>query len=234
MRGEYVESQSSRFEVASDTLSQQRYQAVLDTYEVVKEIPAFGGLVLGGSLSKGRVLDEESAKVVDIDLTAFIDLEVTQQQRYNYDLLEIRIKRALEDGIAINMAKQTGDFLSLSFPSRRVFVDIETFAIANNGRSSILTQIEALKRVLDRYPGTFEERGLSIVVASYFGMQIGDLLRPYHEAFFEQLGEKDNAEELWGTVYGSIVRSERKSGGVPEGIKDQFPHTLELARSMYM
>jgi hypothetical protein len=232
MRGEYIASQESRFLVSSDTISQQRYQAILDTYNLVKEIPAFGGLVLGGSLSKGRVLDEESANVVDIDLTAFIDSEVCRREGYNYDLLEIQIKRALEDGIAINMARQTGDFLPLSFSSKRVFVDLETFEIANDGRTSILSQVESLKRLVDRYSNTFAERGQSIVVSSYFGMDIGNSLSGYRSHFLQSLVQREDADKLWQYVWGAILRHERM-GIIPEQIQDQFPLSLEHAKSMY-
>ena len=125
MRGEYTPTTDSRFLISDDPISQQRYRAVQDTAVELNSVPYFAGMVLGGSLSKGRVLDQSCSRFADIDITVFLNWEECQEkiEQFNLETFEQMIQGCL----TVNLARRTGDFLSLSFRDRRVFCDLGVF-----------------------------------------------------------------------------------------------------------
>lgn len=73
----YEPSQEKRFEISGDEYSRERIEMIRLFYDKLRSF--FGvsmGLVLFGSLAKGKKLDVETKENADIDFTLFIDLDV--------------------------------------------------------------------------------------------------------------------------------------------------------------
>lgn len=72
----YTPTTKRRFEISNDTYSRERLRGLLETYRQLKEeIPFFAGMMLHGSLSKGKQLTAENAPHTDVDLLAYMDNE---------------------------------------------------------------------------------------------------------------------------------------------------------------
>lgn len=95
----YSPSVNKRFEISDDEYSRERLIAVKSFYETMHhsfDIPM--GLVLFGSLAKGKKLDSEKKDASDVDFTLYIDLDEYKRKyianlRNNKDFLEFETRR---------------------------------------------------------------------------------------------------------------------------------------------
>ncbi len=93
----YTPSQIKRFEISSDPFSRERLAKVLEAYKQLKqEISFFAGITLFGSLSKGRKLDEHSARYSDINFVAFIDGDQYEKTIDEYERNNPEFKKVLD------------------------------------------------------------------------------------------------------------------------------------------
>lgn len=95
----YSPSQEKRFEVSEDEYSRERLKVAELFYDKMKQIFDVSiGLVLFGSLAKGKKLNHETKESADIDLTLFVDLDEYQDKyienlRNNRDFLDFELRR---------------------------------------------------------------------------------------------------------------------------------------------
>jgi hypothetical protein len=95
----YSPSQEKRFDVSGDEYSRERLKVAELFYDKMKQIfDVSMGLVLFGSLVKGKTLNNETKESADIDLTLFVDLDEYQDKyienlRKNRDFLDFELRR---------------------------------------------------------------------------------------------------------------------------------------------
>src|SRR3989344_6495150 len=77
----YEPSKKKRFEISNDEYSKERLETLKLFYDSMKQlfdVPM--GLVLFGSLAKGKELDDAKKESADIDFTLFVDLDNYQEK----------------------------------------------------------------------------------------------------------------------------------------------------------
>ncbi len=78
----YIPSQDKRFAISSDSHSRERLTVVRDLLaEIRRRFPSVRfSLALFGSLSKGKLLDEESAQNSDVDMVLYVDMDDIERE----------------------------------------------------------------------------------------------------------------------------------------------------------
>jgi hypothetical protein len=95
----YLPSQEKRFDISKDEYSRERLKVAELFYDKMKQIFDVSiGLVLFGSLVKGKILDNNTKESADIDLTLFVDLDEYQDKyienlRKNRDFFDFELRR---------------------------------------------------------------------------------------------------------------------------------------------
>lgn len=98
----YVPSQQYRFEVSRDLFSLDRIDAVSKINIALRNhVPFYAGIVVFGSLSKGKYLNSHTADYSDIDIRAFIDADEVIEQYTSFadkdGIFNRELERQIED-----------------------------------------------------------------------------------------------------------------------------------------
>jgi hypothetical protein len=132
----YSPSQEKRFEVSVDEYSRERLKVAELFYDKMKQLfDVSMGLVLFGSLVKGKTLNNETKESADIDLTLFVDLDEYQDKyienlRKNRDFFDFELRR-LDDSYHNALSKK---------------LMYESFDDIKNGRDISLNEKECIEK----------------------------------------------------------------------------------------
>ena len=220
----YTPSQELRYELSEDEISRKRFAAVVKIYKeiqsLVPDIPI--SFVLYGSLAKGKILDEETAKVTDIDLEIFYDGEAADKSdNFRYlteDAVINRFKKVKDD------LKQKDIQFDIS-PIDGQSIDGAIFMLEFNERHIDSEMFDAKKGI----------ENAKFRIAMLFGLSIGEALKKYRNEFLKKLSDMEDSEEaerIWDKIKGCVEEIERK-GEIPDKARHQFPQTLQDASSFY-
>lgn len=259
----YAPTTARRFELSHDEYSRERVRALLKAYRTLKgEVPFFAGITLYGSLSKGKKLTGETAPSTDIDLFAFIDVDLYEATISNfeqeneefqkkvkyvskhdpamrslYNVEEVRrenVRKAAQAFIEDRITEiMLAELKQQGLSSDKISIETDFINIRDDDNDSISNKILAHNLTVDSgLPGPKEENLL--FVAAPFFYDIGGGLRKYREAFMKKLLAEpaDVAEEQWKIVVEAMKTWERQNQ-VPDSVTHTYPQTLEEARKYY-
>ncbi len=246
----YEPSRTKRFEISADAISRERLKTLHGAYQDWKQkLPEVGiGFTLYGSLSKGKVLDAESAKHSDVDVRLFIDQqdierslatlpEEIMQHYYDIATAEAKVQmnpetawRAVADLMRRDITQR---FAELATPTD---CSVSAQPIAMHGDHSIAQHMEHyLYPAIDQDPSDPSNFADGYTIASYWHLDVGGGMRPYRKAFLEELKRHETPEEqerIWSTIHDAIISVER-AANIPEQIAKQFPATFADACQYY-
>lgn len=252
----YTPSQVKRFEISPDVWSRGRLWAAFKTVQQLREQHSFVvGAILFGSLSKGKILTEESARESDIDLVVCIDtdrLNQSWQQLYkdNSDYAqrlnwwgEIH-EETIESAACSYIRNLTIALLSANLPAR----DKPPESILSQGVATILINLAGIQSLFETFRRGFSSSesqekfvkdkvtfgSFSYGLALPWGLDIGGGLKPYRKTYLAQLLDLPTGERslYWKVIVDAIKYYER-GVQIPENLAKFYPETLEEAVQLY-
>lgn len=244
----YNPSEEKRFEVSKDEYSRERIGVLRELNKEFKELPANVGLVLFGSLSKGKKLNKDSKKYTDIDIQVFIDMDdlannetavkdfINNNQvaldRYNLEKSEQiseRYFQALGDYIRSRIIYQ---YKKNGIDGEFLYINISK--IASKGNYSIYNKLNHYLSALYE-ENQYEEDAWKQSIQACFGLNIGNNLKKYRQSFIEDLASLNTKDRNldWDLVKKAVNEWERNDN-VPINMKNKFPDTFEDAQKYYL
>lgn len=137
----YEPSEKRRFEVSKDEYSRERIKTVESFYEKMRNyFDVSMGLVLFGSLVKGKILDKENQENSDIDFTLFVDLD-EYRKKYIENLRNNTVFAGFE-------ARRLGEFCSDSFERKKL---IESIRNIESKREIDWEEKDLIEKKIQRY-----------------------------------------------------------------------------------
>lgn len=244
----YDPTEKRRFEISQDEFSRERIKGLLTAHKKLKEeIPFYAGMTLFGSLSKGKVLDAESAPKTDIDIVAFIDNDqyeatIDEFEKNNEEFREYlaeklnsltfdrdldrseKVKEIIRYYIGEKVDKLVRNNVeseNLGKDNARAFIE---FVDQNADHASLF------ERVSDEY---LDSRKLFTIAATFF-YDIGGDMKSYRETTLKNLLSlpPEEGERRWQVIADQMKGWERNDN-VPESIAHTFPPTLAEAVKYY-
>lgn len=253
----YTPSERKRFEVSPDPYSKERVKELHAAYKQIrKALPKISiAFTLGGSLTKGKRLTEETANSTDVDLYIFIDENDVEnnyrrmvssnshfaeiyQAELGYstrkEMEKIAAWRAVKDIIYESLERKLHDGTTLNQLKDDYYSD--QFKIAMSGPNSIMGVLEAWEIERMDYDRHFPQPNKAHL-AHVFQLDIGGGMKKYIQGFLRQLGEMDKkepgkTEEKWQTVKFVLEDVERKRA-IPEKVRRQYPQAFVEACRRY-
>ncbi len=261
---ESYDPSEKRFQISDDKISRDRLSAVVKTYDELKEyLPGIPiGFSLFGSLSKGRRLQVSDVdkvykprfgpkfgneQIPDIDLICYYDADAMITQHSNLMLnnadyattyrKEMMLKREESDsGVPDTYSKYIEWLNSSTLETILNSFIVQTITKRNDGMFAPVhlfispVRMEGADSIMD----IVMNRGDSMKISGPFHLDVGGGLKPYRQAFLEQLSkmEPEKAERAWKRVNWCVRFHERK-GVVPAFAKKQFPATFKEAVAYY-
>lgn len=255
----YTPSTTRRFEVSHDHFSRSRLRSLLAARRVLHyEVPFFAGMSLFGSLSKGKMLDDESARTTDIDLIAYIDERRFQKTAEEF-FTHTPYTYELHDRDGTGSMAATGDRIVLveDYVRRRTVEAVDTqlralgsadcstsvsveFVGTEDSRFSLFNYVSSETWTIEQYRRnngfsyTQAHAMASRPIAGLFFFDIGGDLRKYRMAFMRELQSlpPEQRDRHWSTVWRSMRLWER-SNQVPPDIRHEYPETFDQAIEYY-
>lgn len=236
----YEPSKMKRFEISEDEHSRERLRAVLEIYRELKEVFPSIGFSLYGSLTKGKVLDETTKDISDIDLAVYVDRDELLRTTSGLDLsvhnisyLPIGLEHAtdvhqraelLKTKIQLELTKK---LYIESWIGMAKMTDVRVYPIT---RTAV-----GFDELYDRFIiAESGSPGGSRALSKIFRLDVGGGMKGWRRFVFDQLQRYDFAERerIWDEIDLSIREHERK-GNIPSPIEKQFPQTFEEAKKYY-
>lgn len=233
-----------RFEISEDQFSRERLEAVKAAYkELTAALPGVSvAFSLFGSLSKGKVLTEETKDKADVDLTAFIDEK--ELLAAHDELMKTNPEYAAFER---EHPGDGGRLYAMSILKRHVapntpegdIDDPHVGYINYEGHHSIMLLVGAyadrLAIGMRGAGGGAALESYAVRIARYFHLDVGGGMRKYREAFIQQLltMEPGEGERYWSIV-NRCARYIERGGKISEVAERQFPKTLAEAEEYYL
>lgn len=242
-----MSSKDKRWKISEDESSRERIKTIKEIHTYLKtQVPDVTiGFTLFGSLSKGKKLDESTARETDIDLVIFID---------DSELVKNFAKMAREhpESEFIRRMQQSTPFKETDlFILLRLFT-IETFRnrfrteetgqqlhlefeeIGLKGKSSILAVADGLYKHKPKDDDSFETEWFitwSIRLSRYFHLDVGGSMKKYKDNFYQELAQRlakggrdaAEAESLWRNIVLAMKVEERHKRDLPNDLREKFP-----------
>lgn len=228
----YQPSQEFRYELSQDEFSRKRFETLMAIYKelqaTIPEIPI--SFCLFGSLTKGKILDKETAKDTDIDLDIKFDNEAWKKEYPDgvQSFFCMNIKNFI-----FNKMDKIKDSLGLEEISLET-VHLSITPIDSNSIRKTLSNIEHTeKEYIKNYPKIQIDN--SITLSHYFSLSVGEAVKKYRNKFLRELAEMEDTEKasrIWRTIRERVEEVERQYQ-IPEEARKQFPQTLEEALKFY-
>lgn len=255
----YEPTLKRRFELSQDPFTQERVQSLLTAYrELKRDVPFFAGITAFGSLTKGKVLNADSAKKTDIDLFLFVDREkydamigeFIERDEFKkiYDEVVAHRPAALGSSEFVrfsNIERAVNEYLNerikriveASIDSeRRPDTLIEYGAGPFDFISSNSDEPESIFGwVTDDFGGppasSLEE---NLFIAGPLLFDIGGGMRVYRESFMQKMMSlpPDEQNRHWKTTVTAMKEWERK-GSAPEELQSWYPDSFADAVAVY-
>lgn len=255
----YEPTLKRRFELSQDPFTQERVKALLKAYrELRQDVPFFAGMTAFGSLTKGKVLNAESAKKTDIDLFLFVDRE-----KYDAMIGEFierdEFKKIYDEVVAHRPAALgSSEFVRFSNIERAVneylnerIERIVEASIDSERRPDTLVEYGAgpfhfISSNSDEPESIFgwvtdDFGGLpaspledNVFIAGPLLFDIGGGMRPYREAFMKKTLAlpKDKQDKYWKLTVNAMRIWEREGKSPPE-LADWYPDNFQDAVKIY-
>lgn len=151
----YEPSKKKRFEISNDEYSKERLETLKLFYGSMREVfDVPMGLVLFGSLAKGKELDDEKKESADIDFTLFVDLD-HYQEKYIENLKKNTVFADFEERRLVQLCHNDLERKSLN----AIFSDIK------NGNNISFHGKEIIKREMREY----SPRQFLFILATWHG-----------------------------------------------------------------
>lgn len=246
----YTPSENKRFEISPDPFSRERVQALHAAYNQLRaEIPDVSiAFTLGGSLAKGKVLTEETAKAADIDLHYFIDKDELHAHAPEVASLASSLtgrsfgsdekggKRAAAGLVERALNRPLQDGSNLLAHCERFYVDLLRGSASFIDDHTIFDKVTLHREELKNWD-FYYLRVTPKLIGQYFSLDIGGGMRKYIQSFLRQLEMQDakvpgDAEALWQTTRKAVEKYER-GDVIPSNVIRQFPQTYEDACKYY-
>lgn len=254
----YEPTLKRRFELSQDPFTQERVKALLRAHrELKRDVPFFAGMTAFGSLTKGKVLDAESAKATDVDLFLFVDVDkyesmidgfinrpditelyksVFEHRREGSNVSDHERQSRIELVVNTYLSRKVSGIMNDSIipdrrPSSLVHLDgaFEFISADSEEPFSIFSWVE------DDFGGPpaspLED---NIVIAGPLLFDIGGGMRPYREAFMKKMLTlpKDKQDEYWKLTVNAMRIWEREGKNPPE-LADWYPDNFQDAVKIY-
>ncbi len=240
-----------RFKISEDPISRERYKAVKESCdELQKKFPGVNlAFSLFGSLTKGKVLTEETAKKTDIDLHIFFDEADFISSPY-YSEIKRKVK---EEGVTFPITSFGEQSIYKKDYIRKRFgwhLKNELQALMESRLSDKDTQIQLLSSPIGKELKNFDSISGEIFAGGwqshlFTGLDIGGKLFPYTQAYLRKarffpgrdanmsmLKKRTINEERHSPKVETFDEAIEKSGLSEEGQK-QYPETFQDAAKKY-
>lgn len=235
-KASYTPSKESRFEISPDAISYARIRKVMEIHrELSDKYPYHVAISLFGSLTKGKRLDAESARVTDLDMVIFVDRDDFKKEGRPglgeegasdaWRTLQREIRQVVRGKV-----EQTAQSTGADDP-RSLLKDLHVWPIAHEGTFSIGKTVDQTI-ACGMYGDEQQEQGYKEQLARYFHLDIGGGLLPYQQSYLKQLETKAHPDRDWQIVHEAVTSTERREdlGSEPPGA---FPRTYEQARAYF-
>ncbi len=247
-----------RYIISKDKFSQERLAALLHTYKVLKaEVPFFAGMMLYGSLTKGKILTQETAQYADIDFVLFLDHDSYERNfdRFHAQNKDFQIEyddvinhppldtSQLDSSKVTELNKTIAGEKYVQRKARQImgqqingitagpvaeFINLE-------GKLSIYRNLELAMEGKDPTNGfIIPGKRWFAGTGPPFMLDIGGGLLPYRKAFFERLSKDppEKADRIWKVADESIRRWERKTF-INIELEKHYPQNAKDAMKYY-
>jgi len=271
----YVPSERKRWEISKDPYSRERVRKLHDTYKFMREALTYKdaqsgeeksvdiGVVLEGSLSKGKVLTDKTQRSADIDFITFYDLDELICHKddilreHPFGVFAVKYHETLDDLISDPIIKtemdRTGDLgvyaqLVVSEAIRAQFAEavdknlpdpekivFRVIPLAENGDESIFGSVmEKYKSSGNKALAPGLVRDYDYLVSMYFHLDIGGGMKKFIRGFLRQIDEmSDEERDNVWSFVRNAVEKTERGGEIPNEIRRQFPQTFFDACEFY-
>lgn len=216
----YTPNPTKRFDISKDDYSRGRLRAVREVYEELKEVFPSVGVALFGSLSKGKVLTDESYNISDIDLVIFIDAKEISDHLTKGAVRQIAqemMARKLYQKEPLSKRHMTQDLHIVAFDAKKI---VENLKIINPKES---------EESADIWYDALDD------ACKLFHLDVGGGLAKFRKALLHEMRTlpQEEREKIWKEIANALIITERNKTEVPTELTRQYPATYEEALRYY-
>lgn len=216
----YTPNPTKRFDISEDEYSRGRLAAIRECFEDLRNTFPSVGIALFGSLSKGKVLTQESHKISDVDVDIFIDANEIPDHLTKGAIREIAqemMARKLYEKEPLSKRHMTQDIHVIAFDAKKIVDDLAHINPKTSEESA------------DMWYDALDD------ACKLFHLDVGGGLAKFRKALLSEIKAFPEGlrEKVWSEIAHALIITERNKTEVSAELARQYPATFEEALRYY-